>query len=90
MEHHGLATPSHKALFYKPMVLQDIPYYMPNMNCKTFIRRFDSDRRLLRINKLRAACWLPVVVCITNVSVQPRALLESASWVPCNRWSAQL
>ncbi len=30
--------------------------------CKTFIHRFDSDRRLNRINNLRVANRLPLVV----------------------------
>jgi hypothetical protein len=32
------------------------------LDCKTFIRRFDSDRRLNRINKSGAAARLPPVV----------------------------
>ena len=48
--------------------------------CKTFIRRFDSDRRLNRIKHLRAATWLPVAVCITVVS-----LLRASLW-SCSRY----
>jgi hypothetical protein len=36
-------------------------------DCKTFIHRFDSDRRLFRIKKLRAATRLPVLLCVPIV-----------------------
>jgi myosin-crossreactive antigen len=70
MKHHGLATDSLKPSFYKPVMLHDVPCYMPYMNCKTFIHRFDSDRRLQSFQEFRDNLFKDEVVRLNMVWVE--------------------